>query len=134
MLLNVLRSLAAQLAPLCVAGSSAPFAAEARTGARATLDESLASVSLSRLLAEGDALDPKEEERCGGAVSLATWAAGAGVWAAHSGSVTVSQERVDAFAATTLDPQWIHGRDAGLSGSPYGLPLASHRAGGLGAG
>ena len=40
-----------------------------------------------------------------------------------SGWFEVTQERVDTFALTTGDPQWIHGRDAAASGSPFGAPI-----------
>lgn len=41
-----------------------------------------------------------------------------------SGWFDVTQDRVDTFALTTGDPQWIHGRAAGELGSPFGGPIA----------
>ncbi|KAJ1623300.1 HotDog domain-containing protein [Pavlovales sp. CCMP2436] len=40
-----------------------------------------------------------------------------------SGWFEVTQDRVDAFALTTGDPQWIHAHDAGEKGSPFGAPI-----------
>eukprot|EP01099_Mayorella_cantabrigiensis_P002252 TRINITY_DN199_c0_g1_i2.p1 TRINITY_DN199_c0_g1~~TRINITY_DN199_c0_g1_i2.p1 ORF type:complete len:210 (+),score=54.88 TRINITY_DN199_c0_g1_i2:43-630(+) len=35
----------------------------------------------------------------------------------------ITQDRVDAFATVTVDPQWIHQKDAGEKGSPFGGPI-----------
>lgn len=42
----------------------------------------------------------------------------------QSGWFEVTQDRVDTFALTTGDPQWIHARDAAERGSPFGAPIA----------
>ena len=41
-----------------------------------------------------------------------------------SGSTVVTQQHIDAFAATTGDPQWIHSHLAPSLGSPFGRPIA----------
>ena len=36
----------------------------------------------------------------------------------------VTQAQIDGFAAVTGDRQWIHRKDAGADGSPFGAPIA----------
>jgi acyl dehydratase len=49
----------------------------------------------------------------------------AGTEVAVSGWVTVTQEQIDAFAAATGDPQWIHvDRERAAKESPYGTTVA----------
>jgi acyl dehydratase len=49
----------------------------------------------------------------------------AGTEVAVSGWVTVTQEQIDAFAAATGDPQWIHvDRERAAKESPYGATVA----------
>lgn len=57
-------------------------------------------------------------------IDRATLAALAGHEVGRSGWLEVTQERVDTFALTTGDPQWIHARDAAERGSPFGAPIA----------
>jgi acyl dehydratase len=57
-------------------------------------------------------------------VSLADWKASIGKEVGVSDWLLITQERVDAFATTTGDPQWIHGKDAKKLGSPFGGPIA----------
>jgi acyl dehydratase len=54
----------------------------------------------------------------------AALAAAVGHELGQSGWFEVTQERVDTFALTTGDPQWIHARGAGERGSPFGAPIA----------
>ncbi|KNC54877.1 acyl dehydratase [Thecamonas trahens ATCC 50062] len=123
-----------QLAPQ---GASSGGAGHARGRSLPLLREALARVDLESLLADGEhvaaggagsfgSADEAGSSSGGtvGAVNVAEWVAGAGSWTAVSGAVAVSQARIDAFSAVTLDPQWIHGAEAGLAGSPYGTPIA----------
>ncbi|KAG8469292.1 hypothetical protein KFE25_007810 [Diacronema lutheri] len=57
------------------------------------------------------------------AMDRASLGAAVGQQLGQSGWFEVTQERVDAFALTTGDPQWIHARDAAERGSPFGAPI-----------
>jgi acyl dehydratase len=56
-------------------------------------------------------------------MARAALAAAVGRELGRSGWLEVTQERVDTFALTTGDPQWIHARDAAANGSPFGAPI-----------
>lgn len=57
-------------------------------------------------------------------VDLPSFSKGVGKVIGTSSWFKITQARVDAFAVTTADPQWIHTSDAVRMGSPFGSPVA----------
>ena len=56
-------------------------------------------------------------------LSLDQWLNAKGKEVGRSKLFEITQERVDAFAVSTGDPQWIHEKSAAEKGSPFGAPI-----------
>jgi hypothetical protein len=74
------------------------------------------NVALASILVDDcvKALEAKKQ------VDLIKWKNGVGKEIGKSPWFKVTQDRVDAFAVTTADPQWIHTSDAVNMGTPFG--------------
>merc|ERR1712137_1015760 len=81
----------------------------------------IASIDMKQLVKERESLFSNSTVN---SIPLNSWLEKIGTEIGVSDWFPISQERVNAFAVTTGDPQWIHTQDAAEMGSPFGKPIA----------